>query len=241
MTDQKRIEIQTAKPGDVDGILALDNLVWKDFPASRDMIERRVAKFPEGNFIAIDLSDPENAKIVGYLCLMFVGHKPSEFPNSWNDITGDGTIRTHNPDGEYMYGVALTVAPGYDIGMKLQIYGWATVVKYDKRGCYLGSPIPGFGAFHRKHPEVSVEEYVFDRKRKNRPFDQELAYYRSAGFKAVRVLPNYEPDPKSLDYGVLVYQPNIFHRWPFRYKAFRWLIAWLVKKYGFKLLKKLGI
>ncbi len=234
MKAEQAIEIRVAKPTDVDGILELDNKVWIDFPASREMIEKRLATFLEGNIIAIDKA---SRKIVGYLCLMFLEHEPSEFPNSWMDITGDGTIRTHNPDGKYMYGVALTVAKGYSVGMELQVHGWVLIIKYNKVGCYLGSPIPGFARYQNTHPETTVEDYVFRTRVKNgTPYDPELAYYHKAGFKAVRILPNYEPDPKSLNYGVLVHVNNVFHNWPLRT-----LVAWLVKKFGFRLLKALGV
>ena len=89
----------------------------------------------------------------------------------------------------------------------------------------------------KKHPDITVEDYVFRTKTKRGvPYDPELAYYHGAGFKAVRILSNYEKDPNSLDYGVLVYTPNIFYHWPFRS-----FIAWLVKKFGFSLLKALGV
>lgn len=231
---KKNIEIRTAKKTDLDGILELDNRVWVEFPASREMIKARLDTFLEGNIIAIDEA---TGKIVGYLCLMFLDYEPSEFPSSWLDITGGGTIRTHNTDGKYMYGVALTVDKGYSVGMQLQIYGWVVVIKYRRKGCYLGSPIPGYAVYKTKHPKTRVEDYVFRTERKKGvPYDHELAYYRAAGFKPVRILENYEPDPKSLNYGVLVYQKNIFYYWPFRSS-----IAWLVKKFGFKLLKMLGV
>lgn len=232
---KSNIEIRTATKADLNGILELDNRVWVDFPASREMIAGRLDTFLEGNIIAIDR---EKNRVVGYLCLMFLGYGPSEFPHSWMEITGNGTIRTHNPDGKYIYGVALTVDKGYSVGMELQIYGWATVmIKHRRRGCYLGSPIPGFAAYKKEHPKVTVEDYVFKMKRRNNtPLDPELAYYYIAGFRPVRILENYEPDPRSLNYGVLVYCNS-----PFYYLPFRSFVAWLVKKFGFRLLKMLGV
>jgi len=231
---KKNIEIRTAVKADLDAILELDNRVWVDFPATREMIATRLDIFPDGNIVAIDT---EKGIVVGYLCMMSIGYEPSEFPSSWMEITGNGTIRTHNPDGKYMYGVALTVDKGYQIGMALQVYGWALGIKYRCRGCYLGSPIPGFATYKKEHTDISVEDYVFREKRRNNiPLDPELAYYHSAGFKAVRVLKDYEPDPKSLNYGVLLYCPQIFCHWPFVS-----VIAWLVKIFGFRLLKALGV
>lgn len=227
----KDIEIRQARSTDVDAIRALERRVWPNFSATEDMIASRISVFPEGNIIAVDR---ERNAIVGYLCTMFVQHESSNFPDSWMEITGNGTIRNHDPDGKYVYGLTLTVDKGYELGMRLQVHGWYIIVKYHRRGCYLGSPIPGFAAYKSKHPETTVEDYVFSMKRKNQtPFDPELVYYHKAGFRLVKILKNYEPDPKSLDYGVLVYRSNPFYYWPF--PSF-W--AWLIKQLGFKLLDK---
>ena len=224
------VEIRVARKADVESIRELEKRVWPNFSASKEMIESRISIFPEGQIIAIDL---EKKIVVGYLCTMFLGYETSDFPHSWMEITGNGTIQNHDPSGKYVYGVTLTVDKGYNLGMQLQVHGWYVIVKYHRRGCYLGSPIPGFASYKKKHPEITAEDYVFKKRRKNCPIDPELAYYHKAGFRIERVLKDYEPDPDSLNYGVLVYRSN-----PFYYLPFPHFWAWLIKKFGFKLLDK---
>ncbi|MDE1946211.1 MAG: hypothetical protein KGH93_03400 [Patescibacteria group bacterium] len=224
------IEIRNARSADVDAIRQLEERVWPNFSASKEMIASRIAVFPEGSFIAVD---KRNNAVVGYLCTMFLGYESSEFPHQWKEITGNGLIQNHDPSGKYVYGVTLTVDSGYVVGMQLQVYGWSVIVGHGRRGCFLGARIPDFAAYKKKYPDVSVEDYVFQKKRKNgNPVDRELAYYFRAGFAPVKVLKDYEPDPESLDYGVLVYSKNPFYHWPFPS-----LWGWLIKKIGFKLLK----
>ncbi len=233
MKDEKII-IRLAELADVEEIELLEKAVWQEFPASAEKISSRIKIFPKGSILAIE---KETGRIIGYLSIMLVDQEAEEFSHSWDGITANGKITNHNPNGKYMYGVNLTVAKGCSAGLELQIYAWATIaIGMNRRGCFLGSPMPGFAVYKAKHPEVSAEDYALRLKRKGKPFDPELAYYESAGFKALRVLEDYEPDSKSLNYGVLVYCRNIFYNWPCR-----WLIAWLVKKFGFKLLKKLGV
>jgi len=232
------IEIRVATLEDVEGLRELEERVWENIPASKEMIASRINTFPDGNIIAVH---KESNKIIGYLALMFLGYETSEFPHSWMEITGNGKIQNHDPNGKYMYGLNLSVDKGYSdegnsVGMRLQIHGWCVAVKYHRRGCYLGSPIPGFASWKKKHPEMSAEDYVYGTRKNGNPLDPELAYYRSAGFKAVKVLENYEPDPASLDYGVLIYCNNPFYRMPFCF-----FIAWLIKRFGFKLLKMFGV
>jgi len=234
---KKEIVIRTATSADVDGVLELDHLVWVDFPTTKEKLQRRVEIFPQGNLVAVNTA---TGKIVGYLCLMFLDFEPAEFPCSWNEITREGTIRTHNPEGKYMYGVALTVHPDYShIGAKLQIYGWGVGLGYHRLGCYLGSPIPGFAKWKEKNPELTVEDYVYRERNNGMPLDPELAYYKRSGFNIVRILPGYEPDPKSLDYGVLVYCSNVFYHVPTR--VLRRLAGWAVKRWGFKTLRIVGV
>jgi len=229
----KDIQIRLATPHDVDDIRELEKRVWPDFSASKEMITSRLAVFPEGNYIAVDR---EKNTVVGYLCLMFLGYEEQEFPHSFGEITSNGTIQNHDPNGKYVYGLNMSVDKGYNLGMQLQVHGWCLMVKYRRRGCFLGSPIPGFAAYKAKHPETTAEEYVFKKRKNGSPIDPELAYYHAAGFELKRVFENYEPDPKSLDYGVLVYRSNSFY-----YLPFRSCIAWLIKEFGFKLLRMFGV
>ncbi len=226
------IKIRLATLSDVPAIRQLEQRVWPNFSASEEMIASRIKTFRNGNIIAVNES---NGVIVGYLVIMFIGYETEDFPHSWMEITGNGTIRNHDPKGKYMYGVTLTVDKGVDadLGDQLMIHGWCIAVQYRRRGCFLGSPIRGFASYKEKNPNASAEQYAFGR-RKGKLLDPELRLYDRAGFKPVRVLKDYEPDPESLDYGVLVYCNN-----PFRYVPFATFIAWLIRRYGFKLLRML--
>lgn len=222
-----RIFIRKATLADVADIIELDEEVWKELPATCDKIKSRIEVFSEGNLVA-----ELNGYIVGYICLQFVGDI-SESATTWSAITDDGLLRrSHKPNGEYMFGVNLTVSPkvaALGVGTRLLIAGWVLIIKSNKRGCFLGSRIPGY----HKRKDVPIEKYIS--MRNGRYLDPELRYYQQSGFKAIKPLPNYFSDKESLDYGVLIYKKNPFYGYPFRQ-----VISVLVDRFGFKFVKLLG-
>lgn len=224
-------EIRNAEISDVKKILKLDNLVWKDFPANEEMIRSRIEVFPEGNFVAVFKDE-----IVGYLCLQFIDYDIENHPNfTWDEITDKGTLKlSHHSEGNYMYGVAMTVSPNFqnfNIGTRLIFAGWSLIVKYNKRGCMLGSRMPGYLAVKEKY---SPDEYIKLQREDGKLADPELRLYKGDGFTIVSALPNYEPDPESCDFGVLVYQANpFFNR---GWSSLRRIISFIIARWGHKLL-----
>lgn len=225
-----KIEIRQAGVEDIAGIEILEKKVWPHFYATESQIRSRIEVFPEGSIIAFD---QKKGKVAGYLCMMFLDYEPDQFPASWNEITSSGTTKNHKPDGKYAYGVTLTVAPGYHgLGKKLQLWGWMLVTKYRKKGAYLGSRIPGFKAYKDQNPEASVEDYVYGSRENGCSLDPELAYYQRSGFSIQRIFSDFEPDPESLNHGVLIFQRNIFCDC-----EDTWLATELLREYGLRFLE----
>jgi hypothetical protein len=229
---QKKIKIvrRLANLKDVDSIVKLDNEVWPDFPATRDMIESRIRVFPEGNFVAI-----YNGEIVGYVCMQFINYdirNPKAF--SWLEITSNGTLKdTHMIDGEVVYGVATTVSPkmqNMNIGTYLALSGWMQGIRYNKKGFMFGCKMPDYQQVKDKY---TPEDYIKLRRPDGKLFDKELRLMEREGFSLIRVLPGYENDPESCNYGVLVWQKNPFYNrgW----SGLRNSIAWAIFTWGPKI------
>jgi len=224
-------EVRTATLEDIDGILKLDNEVWTDFPADRDMIESRILVFQEGNFVAV-----YRGEIIGYLSLQFIGYDLESHPTfSWDEITDNGTLRkSHNPAGQYMYGVGMTVSPhfqNFGIATRLIFAGWSLIVRHNKKGCLLGSRMPGYSEAGDRY---SPEEYLSLKRIDGRFHDPELRLYQGDGFSIIGLLPEYENDPPSRNYGVLIYQANPFYNKgiPILYR----LTAYILARWGHKVI-----
>jgi hypothetical protein len=119
----------------------------------------------------------------------------------WADAT---QLREPNPNSTHsLFGISLTSVDPEGTQKMIRFF-WPHALKNDWREIYLGSPIPGYGHALEQNPKLSVQDYVFDRRR-GLPLDPQLRYYYKKGFKSiVSIKPRYFSDARSLDYGVLL-------------------------------------
>jgi hypothetical protein len=220
-----RAAFRQATMDDVEKLVTLEQSVWGDNGADEGKIISRIRVFPAGNVIA-----ELDGAVVGYISFEYVGDVASMRDFSWAEITDNGTIvKSHLPDGEYIYGINLSVhhsMNGMELGTALPMQVWINMILNNKRGSFVGSRIPGFGRYKRSHPETEVKDYI-ELRRKGKPRDYELRLYAQEGLLPVKILPNYFPDPPSLNYGVLIYRKNPFYNWPFR-KFWAWVISKII-------------
>jgi ribosomal protein S18 acetylase RimI-like enzyme len=230
---QKRIKVvrRQATLDDVEAIYQLDQEVWTEFPGTKEMFASRIEIFPEGNVVAL-----VDEKIAGYLCMELVElDLDHPRPFTWDEITDHGFLKkSHKLNGNYEYGVALTVSPKFQncgIATRLFLSAWEIGVRANVIACLLGSRIPDYRQYMEKY---SPEEYIYLRRDDDRLLDSELRLYEKDGFRAVMLLPNYINDPDSCHYGVLMRQKNPFHnRGP---RFLRNFLASIISTYGHKFL-----
>jgi hypothetical protein len=208
--------IRPAGPQDLPGILELERQAWgEESAAMKEMVLSRIMTFPKGNLIAI-----LNGEIVGLLCTLLI--KKYELKNTfrtWYEATANGQIAgLHNPEGETVYGVNLSVMPSireHNIGRMLVCHGIEhLVVGANRPMTVLGGRMNGYAKYLSAHPDTSPEKYlemVVDGKITDPSINFFLGLeFRGVHYRAVRVLPDYFEDPDSLDNGVLLVWDNKF-------------------------------
>jgi len=216
----KKIKIREAKIEDIPQILDVEIATWgKERAATFEMLESRIKTFPEGTLIAV-----VDEKIVGVVVVEIINSNLLNNFSTWYEITDNGFIaKTHNPKGDTLYGVTLSVHPLYQnrgIGKKLLIEAAKIAIKYNLKQGMLGGRIPNYWKFADK---IKVEDYVKITNQNNFyniPPDPELLFYLKCGFKIKRIIPEYFKDPESLNYGLLLVREN-----PFYNKWYRWIIT----------------
>jgi len=180
------------------------------------MFKSRIKTFPEGTLVA-----SIGGKIVGVVSTQIVNYDLERDALTWYEVTDNGFItKTHNPKGDTLYGVDLSVHPSYQnkgIGKKLLIETAKLAIKYNLKQGILGGRIPNYWKFADR---IRVEDYVKINNQNNIPPDPELLFYHKCGFKIKKIIPNYFKDPESLNYGILLVREN-----PFYNKWYRWIIA----------------
>ena len=216
-----KVKIRQARIEDIDEILAVEEEAWPEgLRATREQFFSRIEVFPEGTLVAeID------GAIVGVVATEILKYDLKHPIPTWEEATDSGFIKkSHNPNGDTLYGVDLSVSRFANNASKaLMIAVGKLIIRLNLKQGILGARIP---RYHKFAHQVKVEEYVYGR-RNNRPFDPELFFYTKLGLEIVSILPNYIKDPESCDYGVLLRWRNPFYGKPFP-KLWSWLFR--VKK-----------
>ncbi len=203
------VKVRQARVEDIEGILNVEEEVWPEkLRATKVQFESRIKTFSEGTIVAL-----VDGTIIGVVATEIVDYDFSAPPLTWNEITDNGFIKkTHDPCGDTLYGVDLSVSP-FGIGasnLLMQEIGKLTIRRNLKRGI-LGARIP---RYHKFADKMTAEEYVRN-KRGSRPIDPELIFYTRLGLRITRIIPNYIKDPESCNYGVLLVWNSPFYGKPF--------------------------
>ncbi|KKQ18323.1 MAG: GCN5-related N-acetyltransferase [Berkelbacteria bacterium GW2011_GWA1_36_9] len=213
------LKIRQAKIEDIPEILIVEDEAWPDgLQATEEMFLSRIETFSEGCFVA------ENTdRIVGLVVTEIVKYDINAVRcPSWLDITDCGFIRkTHNPEGDSIYGVDLSVSPlasgGASRSLMLAVGKFA--IKRNLKQIILGGRMP---RYHKYADKMSPEEYLNARTPSGKYLDPEIWFYKKAGLEVIRVIPDYFDDSDSCNNGVLLVWKNPFYNRPFR-KFWSWL------------------
>jgi GNAT superfamily N-acetyltransferase len=160
-----------------------------------------ISKFPEGQIVAIDIKDGN--KLVGTSTSMMISMEKATKPHTWLEISGRGTISTHDPSGDVLYGVNIAVNPGnHGKGVASALYKarFGLARKMGCRAFIAGARIPGY----IKHAgQLSPEEYL-EKVKAGKLFDPTLSKQIKMGFQVIRLLADYSPDPETMNYAALI-------------------------------------
>jgi len=217
-----RMNIRTASVRDIDDLLKLEKVAWsEEAQADMDTYKARLEVFPEGIFIGERDGNIEGAAVTQIINSECLG---TNF--TWESITDNGKIiKTHNPTGDALYGVNLSVKPkciGNDLVCAIMMAIARMIIERNLKFGVLGGRIPGLSKYIYKRRldadfmnkaarDNIVSEYVFGKTKYGRPLDPEIALYQRLGLTPIRILDNYFPDPPSLNYGVLLLWINPYY------------------------------
>lgn len=191
----------------LEGVMHVETTAWPpELQATVDKFISRLNIFPEGFMVAED-----NGKIEGFTTSQITNYDPVA-RKTWDDFTDSGTIvRSHNSSGDSLYVVSVAVASeaqGKGVGTKL-IESQKDLVK--GRGLqllFLGARIPGYDEYCKKNGDINAEDYIHLKDDKGLPVDPEIRFYGRYGLQPKKVIPEFEPDDPSRNYGVVMVWEN---------------------------------
>lgn len=200
----ERLAARTARPGDVDAIVDLNERVFGTDGMTGWAEHHLVAHldtFPEGQFV-VEL----DGRIVASASSMLAPMDRVREPHTWMTITGGSELPHHDPAGDVLYGLEIMVDPEHrGLGLSRMLYRARKVLarKRDLAAVGIAGRLAGYADAKRAEPELSPEAYVRDVAAGKRS-DPVLSAQMAAGFEAERLLENYVKDPRSEHTAVLM-------------------------------------
>jgi ribosomal protein S18 acetylase RimI-like enzyme len=170
-----------------------------------EQLKNHVTLFPEGALcIEVD------GEIAGSMTGLIVQLDDNNLDHTWEEITDNGYIRNHNPNGNTLYVVDISVRPSY---RKLGLGKWLMLSMYDvviQKGLQRllgGGRMPGY---HKKANEMTAEEYL-QAVIKGELKDPVITFLLRCGRTPVKVVQNYLEDDESCNYAALMEWRNPFY------------------------------
>jgi GNAT superfamily N-acetyltransferase len=184
---------------------ALQRVVFPTLSEEEIMLESHfkqyVDVFPEGQFVIL-----HEGKVVASTSTMRCEFD-FEHPNhTFLEFTGDLTLSTHQPNGAWLYGLDVMVAPEFrKKGLARAFY--KARQKYVQSEKMLGQITAGMlNGYYPYQSKMTPEEY-YERLKANDIYDPTVSTQVKIGWEIVGLIPDYLVDPQCGNYGVLMVLP----------------------------------
>ncbi len=203
---EHKLTLRHLRLEDYDRIHELSGRVYRAVsdPWEKHEIAAMIKRFPEGQICIED-----KGQVVAVALTMMLQSSIIEKHHTYDDLVGDGALRRHDPEGDYLYGIEVFVDPDYQgmrLGRRLYDARKELCESLNLKGIVIGGRMPGYG----KHAdEMGPQEYI--RRVKSREIhDRVLSFQLSNDFHIKRLLRGYwREDTQSHGYAVLMEWVNI--------------------------------
>jgi ribosomal protein S18 acetylase RimI-like enzyme len=171
---------------------------------NEEQLTNHVTLFPEGALCA-----EVDGELAGSMTGLLVHFDPAQMAHTWEQITDNGYIRNHDPQGNTLYVVDICVRPAYrqlDLGRRLMQSMYEVVVHMGLDRLLGGGRMPGY---HRQAVGMTAEQYlqaVVNGEMK----DPVITFLLRCGRTPLGVVPDYLEDEESLHYAALMEWKNPF-------------------------------
>jgi predicted amidohydrolase/ribosomal protein S18 acetylase RimI-like enzyme len=190
--ERPKMVVRAAELKDAAAISALSARVYGDKEAHPEkMIRAQINNFPGGQFVAEYMG-----QIVGHCATFIIGEDLALRQHTWDEITGHGLAARHDPDGDYLYGMEVSVHPDFRrlrVGQRLYDARRALCQEYGLKGIVFGGRMPGYARQARQFPDPLVYAQGVAEKQVK---DNVISFHLANGFELLGVLRNYLPSDK---------------------------------------------
>jgi ribosomal protein S18 acetylase RimI-like enzyme len=172
---------------------------------NREQLLNHVTFFPEGA-LCVEV----NGELAGSITGLKVDFDPSDAAHTWAEVTADGYITTHKPDGNTLYIADLCVRPKYrklGLGKELVQSLYHIVVEQKLERLLGAGRMPGY---HKQAREMSAERYL-ENVIAGKLADPVITFLLRCGRTPLGVVADYLEDEESCNYAALMEWHNPFH------------------------------
>lgn len=209
MKEIENIELAYLSLDDYEGLKETMIASYSTMPNSywrQSHIKSLIETFPEGQ-VVIKI----NNQIAGCALSLIVDYSKFDDYHTYKEITGNYTFKTHNINGDTLYGIDVFIKPefrGLRLGRRLYDYRKELCERLNLKGVSFGGRIPNY---HKYAIELTPQQYIEKVKLKE-IHDPVLNFQISNDFHPTQILKNYlEGDASSQDYAVLLEWKNIYY------------------------------
>ncbi|WP_442596102.1 GNAT family N-acetyltransferase [Neobacillus sp. D3-1R] len=171
---------------------------------NHEQLKNHITLFPEGALcIEVD------GELAGSMTGLLVNFDPTHPDHTWEEVTANGYITNHDPKGNTLYVVDISVRPAFrklGLGKWLMSSMYDVVVHLGLDRLLGGGRMPGY---HLKSSELTAEQYL-DAIVKGEVKDPVITFLLRCGRTPVKVVANYLDDEESCHYGTLMEWKNPF-------------------------------
>jgi GNAT superfamily N-acetyltransferase len=157
--------------------------------------------FPEGQFVAL-----KDDKVIGMTTAIRY-HLHLHDKHTFTDVFDNGFLNTHEPHGDWLYGMDIGTHPDYrGMGIAKFLYDarQETVYKLGLKGQYTYGMLSGYGALKNTMSAADYYDQVVAGKMK----DPTVSRQMKNGFKPYGLVPGYVEDPVCDGYCALLIRVN---------------------------------
>lgn len=205
---EKKMIIRPMEKKDIEHIIRMQAICFPGMePWKVEHLESHLSVFPEGQFVA-----ELEGKVIGSCSSLIINFDEYDDRHTWDDVTDNGYITNHNPEGYNLYGIEVMVHPDYrrmKVGHRLYEARKELARTLNLKSIIIGGRIPNYFKYAE---EMSPREYV-DAVSRHKIYDPVLSFQLLNGFTLMRINPNYLPDDKrSQNYATLMEWNNVDYR-----------------------------
>lgn len=208
----KQVEIRNLQISDYEQLSQSFTRVYSDGSDifwTREQIEKLLEIFPDGQIVAV-----VDNKIIGCALSIIVDYDKVKNDHTYEEITGNETFDTHNPEGNILYGIEIFIHPDYRglrLGRRMYDYRKELCESLNLKAIMFGGRIPNY---HKYADAMRPKEYIQQVKKK-KIFDPVLTFQLSNDFHVRKVMTDYLPnDEESKHYATLLQWDNIYYAPP---------------------------